>query len=1431
MKRNFITLIICGLTLSGFSQSNITKWDFNSLINDALTSTGVTTPSFGTGSLSTVGGTTSTFATGNINDLNLSDNSGFNTSGFPAQSTNAKTAGIQINASTVGFNEVVLEFYQRLSNTAANTWVLQYTLDNTGVSTGGSVVWTDATTYTFTPAATGTGDTWYLRTFDFSAVTGLDNNVNAGFRVVSNFDPITGLYQSARSTSVYGTTGTSRFDLITLKEAGGTASIATASNYQIVTESAGTINIPVTFANANNAVAKVVFEVSGYSSGALSSDFNWTINDTLTIAAGFNGIVNFPITITDDVLAEKAETIILKIKSGANSLVSTTSYFQIIYIKDNDYQAPVGTNELNMSLLTSFSNGPTGTNSAEIVVYDSSNYRLYIANSIGAKLDIINFSNPSNPTLINSISVLPYGNINSVTAHNGVVAMAIENSNPQLNGSIVFVDQNGVFLSQVAAGAMPDMITFNKDFTKVLTANEGEGSTTLDPEGSVTIVDLTPGYAALTNANATTIPLTQFNGQEVALRAQGIRIFSTSASVAQDLEPEYIAISDDNTKAFVSLQENNAMLVINLLTSQIIEIRALGYSNYSSGNAMDASDQTGQILITSLPVKGAYMPDAIAYSTINGQGYLFSANEGDSREVGAVIDANRISTMNLDLTAFPDQLILKNSRFAGRLNGLKYSGDTDNDGDIDEIHVMGGRSFSIWNAATGSLVFDSKDLIEQIIAAHPIYSAIFNASNSIGAPSLKNRSDDKGPEPEGITVAEVNGNNYLFVALERVGGAMIFNINDPNNPVYVGYKNNRSTTISGPDLGSEGMIYISADASPNGNALLILANEVSSTLSIYQLNTCSEVAGAEITPSATAICQGQNTTLTIPGAAGSTVQWYLNNQIIPGAIGNSFSASQNGEYEVFVQSSLYQCNDTSTAVQLVVNALPVVTATISNNTICTGESVTAVGGGALSYIWNNGVSNNVAFSPSFSALYTVTGTDANGCQNTGSVNLTVNALPVVLANVTNNVICAGESVVFTGSGAQSYTWDNSVVDNTAINPSSSANFTVVGTDANGCENTSSINLTVNALPIVLANVTNNVICAGESVVFTGSGAQSYTWDNSVVDNTAINPSSSANFTVVGTDANGCENTSSVNLTVNALPIVLANVTDNEICIGESVVFTGSGAQSYTWDNIVVDNTAINPSSSANFTVVGIDANGCENTSSVNLTVNALPIVLANVTNNVICAGESVVFSGSGAQSYTWDNSVVDNTAINPSSSANFTVVGTDANGCENTSSVNLTVNQIPAFALGDDTTVCENNLPIDLIAQAGFVSYNWNTGAITATISVNQAGTYSVTITDVNGCSNMDEIAVVTDPCLGLNELTSNLNIYPNPTTGFINIDFGRNISNGLIQLFDSKGSLVLSSIADGTSYNFNLTTFSNGVYYIRLVDQDQVQQIKVIKE
>jgi hypothetical protein len=1219
MKKRLLLFGFITVSLGSFSQSIIANWNFNSSVNDATTSTGSLLPDIGNGSVLTIGGTSSTFAAGNPLDLNSTDNSGLNTTTYPSQGNFPKTAGVQFDIPTTGFNRAILEFYQRLSNTAANTWVLQYTLDKTGVSTGGSVVWTDATTYTFTPAATGTGDTWYYRTFDFSAISGLNNNANASFRIVSNFDPTTGVYQAARSTSTYSGGGTCRFDLVSLREAEGTASIASANNNQIVSETVGTITVPVTFANANNAPARVAFEMVGYSTATFGSDYNWVSNDTLVIPALFNGVVNFSLNILNDTDAEKAETVILKIKPAKNAIVSTTNYYQIIYIKDNDYQAPVATNELNMSLLTSFSNGTAGTNSAEIVAYDSSNYRLYIVNSIGAKLDIVDFSNPSVPVLLNSVSITPYGNINSVAVHNGVVALAIENANAQLNGSIVFLDEDGLFISQVEAGAMPDMITFNKDFTKVLTANEGEPNSTysIDPEGSITIVDLTPGYAALTNANATTIALTQYNGQETLLRSQGIRIFSTSASVAQDLEPEYIAISDDNSKAYVSLQENNAMLVIDLAALQIDTLYPLGYSDYSNGNAMDASDQTGQILITSLPVKGAYMPDAISYATINGQGYVFSANEGDSREFGSVVDANRISTLTLDPTVFTDQAILKNSRFAGRLNGLKYSGDTDNDGDLDEIHVMGGRSFSIWNAATGALVFDSKDLIEQVIANHPTFAAIFNASNSTGTPSLKNRSDDKGPEPEGITTAEINGEHFLFVSLERVGGAMIFNINNPAQPVYVGYYNNRSTSTSGPDLGAEGMIYISAEASPNGNSLVILANEVSSTLSIYQLNSCLELANAESISGQNTICAGDTATISIVGSGSNSVQWLLNDQLL-GETANSIEATLAGEYELFVSNSLYACSDTTEAFDLTVNPLP--------------------------------------------------------------------------------------------------------------------NVQALGSDLS--------------------------ICIGESVLLNGQGATSYNWNNSVVDNVSFSPSQTADYVVIGTDANNCTTSDTLTVVVNALPTVIGNVNHTEICKGESVVFSGAGAQSYSWNNGIL---------------------------------NGLSMLL-NQTDSYI-------------------------------------VHGTNANGCVNSDTVTVVVHENPIISIGNDTTVCENHLPLALNGPTGYDAYAWNTNETTSTIDVNQGGNYELTVEDENGCSGSSTINITVDGCLSVDEMQEVVSVYPNPTEGIVVMNNLQVIGAKTIIVTDAFGKTLSSINVSNDETIIDLSNYSNGVYFVQVYTEDQMILKKLLKE
>ena len=1449
--RSCFALIVFTLFLGGIqAQTIITEWTFEEsplLPNDINPS-----PTFGAGSASIVGSmTTLSRGTGSSTGCAQTSGTGSWAIGSASPGTN-ESSGAQFMVATTGYSGIRLTYDQRMSNTSTRTERIQYTLDGT--------TWVNfdvnATNSTITcngsydngrfdrgnTLGQNMSDSWSRKTVDFSSISGASNNPDFGVRIVAAHFETTGQFRQANNSLNVATGGTWRFDNVRFSANAASVSIASANNYVVYNENAGVVQIPVTVSNANPSAIDLTFGLAVYSTATETSDFTWT--STLSIPAATNGVFNLPLTIIDDNNSERAETIIVKIVSGTNASISSTNYYQIIYVKDNDYVAPTPENDLQLSLLTSYSNGTSGSNSAEIVAFDPSTDRLYIANSIGAKLDIVDFSDPSAPTPVSSVNVTPYGNINSVTVHNGIVAMAIENAVPQENGSVVFLDANGTFLSQVTVGAMPDMITFNKDFTKILTANEGEPgasysndplnntSLSVDPEGSISVVDLTPGITSLTNANVTTISLSQFNGQEAALRAQGIRIFSSSATVAQDMEPEYITISDDNTRAYVALQENNALLIIDLSNNSIVSLVPLGFSDYSNGNGMDASDQTtGHVLITSLPVKGAYMPDAMTYATIGGQGYVFSANEGDSREFGAVTDAARISTLTLDAVNFPDQAIVKNNRFAGRLNGLKYSGDTDSDGDLDEIHVMGGRSFSIWNATTGALVFDSKDLIEQITANHPVFSAIFNASNSTGTPSFKNRSDDKGPEPEGVAYALIDGKNYLFVSLERIGGAMIFNVDNPSQPVYQGYYNNRSTSVSGPDLGAEGMIYISSQDSPNGNDLLILANEVSSTLSVYQVNTCVELAGAEITAASTTLCEGESTSLTVQGASGSNYQWYYNNQMISGETSTSLIADQSGEYEVFVQNSLLACSDTSTKVMLTVNPLPSISGSASQNTICAGTQVTLNGNGGDTYTWNNGVLNNIAFAPIATTTYTVTGTASNGCTNTGTVLVTVNPLPTITALASQTTVCAGTQITLNGNGGVSYSWNNGVTNGVAFTPTANTTYTVTGTGLNGCTKNATVAIVVNSLPTITAVASETTVCAGTPVTLNGNGGNSYSWDNGVIDGMAFVPAVTGTYTVTGTNSSGCINTANVGVTVNPNPTISVTASDEEVCAGSQVTLSGNGAITYTWNNGVMDGIAFVPGVSSNYTVTGIDINGCENSTSVYVTVHEIPNVVANVTDNEICEGQNVVFYGSGAQSYTWNNSIVNGISAVLSSSGTFEVIGIDGNGCTNSDEVEVIVNATPSISLGVDTTICASNAPLELGVDETFADYNWNNGASTSTIQVNQTGSYSLTVTAANGCTDSDEILVIIDPCLGVEEQSNSINIYPNPTNGSVIMNFGKEISKGQIKLFDAQGRLVLEDEINGENHSLEISSFASGIYTVVLVDGQAIMQARIIKE
>jgi 2',3'-cyclic-nucleotide 2'-phosphodiesterase/3'-nucleotidase/5'-nucleotidase len=482
--------------------------------------------------------------------------------------------------------------------------------------------------------------------------------------------------------------------------------------------------------------------------------------------------------------------------------------------------------------------GVFNESAAEIVAHDPISQTLYIVNAANSKVDVVSISNPASPTLLTSLDLSPYGSVvNSVDVHNGTVAVAVANG--QQPGKVVFFSTGGQLLSQVTVGALPDMLTFTPDGTKVLVANEGEpdDTYTVDPEGSVTIIDVSGGAAGLTQASVTTVGFGLFNagGPRHGELSPQVRIFGKNATVAQDLEPEYIAVSPDSATAWVTLQENNALAVINIHAMTVTQIVPLGSKNHNSaGNGLDASDRDNTINIAPWPVWGLYLPDAIAAYQTGGTTYLITANEGDSRDYDGYSEETRVGSMNLDATAFPNAAALKANTALGRLKATTANGDTDGDGDYDRIYTFGARSFSIWTI-TGTLVYDSGDDFERITAA--IYPAYFNNDATGGFDS---RSDDKGPEPEAVTTGVVNGRTYAFIGLERIGGIMVYDVTDPLRPAFVQYVNNRDFTAApqsaaAGDLGPEGIIFIPAAQSPNGKPLLVVANEVSGTTTVYEV--------------------------------------------------------------------------------------------------------------------------------------------------------------------------------------------------------------------------------------------------------------------------------------------------------------------------------------------------------------------------------------------------------------------------------------------------------------------------------------------------------------------------------------------------------------------------------------------------------------------
>ena len=503
---------------------------------------------------------------------------------------------------------------------------------------------------------------------------------------------------------------------------------------------------------------------------------------------------------------------------------------------------------LTMEKIGSYNGGKAGA--AEITAFDAASKRLFVVNGANGTVDVLDLSTPSAPKLLGTINVAGLGaGVNSVAIHDGLVALAIEASPKTNPGTVAFYNATDLkLINSVRVGALPDMLTFTPDGRTLLVANEGEPNSygqvdSVDPEGSVSVITVNRGGTP----SVATADFRAFNGQEAALRSQGIRIYGPGASAAQDFEPEYIATSEDGRTAYVTLQENNAVAIVDVATAKVTSIKPLGTKNHNlAGMGMDASDEDSgtntnsgspSVRIAPQPVKGMYLPDAIARFTVDGSSYLITANEGDARaDWPGFNEETRVRahcTAGLDPAVFGNaaNLVLDSNLGRLRITTTPNGGSTGKNaaGQCNELYSFGARSFSIWDTNLNR-VYDSGDEFEQKTVSLP--NVRFNASNDNN--ELDGRSASKGPEPEGVVVGRFGTKTYAFIGLERIGGVMVYDVSKPAAASFVTYLNTRTNDTG--DLGPEGLAFIPADKSPNNKPLLVVGNEVSGTTAILQIN-------------------------------------------------------------------------------------------------------------------------------------------------------------------------------------------------------------------------------------------------------------------------------------------------------------------------------------------------------------------------------------------------------------------------------------------------------------------------------------------------------------------------------------------------------------------------------------------------------------------
>ncbi len=1280
---------------------------------------------------------------------------------------------------------------------------------------------------------------------------------------------------------------------------------------------------------------------------------------------------------------------------------------------------------------------------AEITAYDEIGKRLFFTNGSANTVEVLDISDPNNPAHVNSIDLNAYGDvINSIIVWDGFLAAAIQNSNAQLNGVVVFMDTAGMVLNQLTVGPLPDMISISPDHNKIVVANEGEPDDDylVDPNSSISIIDVSSGnIVGLTSANVTTIDFTSFEsyrqsfessaidnwnytltptsyatetdsiidgnediwgviqeftgdidnachgdlfigGQDLdngngggsfvhtidfdpvalvntnqaylsfkyqtigydgtdsagyyvefdngttwnnytalskdttwnkvsiaiplgsthirlrlAARQNGstdyigfddveLRFFDESvniyganrfASVAQDLEPEYVCIDGNSQLAHVTLQENNAFATIDLNTAQIISVTGLGYKDHSlPGNGLDASNTNPTINITNWPIKGMYQPDAMSCYEVAGTKYYVFANEGDSRDYDGYSEEERVKDVTLDATVFPNAATLQLDDELGRLKITSSKGDIDCDGEYEEIYSYGSRSFSIVDE-NGNLVYDSGDDFEQITATE--YPLDFNSTDDDNT-SFKNRSDDKGPEPEGLAMAKINNRHYAFIGLERIGGIMVYDVSDPTAPQYLQYLNRRDfsqneTDSAALDLAPEGLVFIPKAKSPNKRDLLVVSNEISGTVSIYQIDINNTINGPialdtfglnspdTIGTYGQMIYEGGISGL-LP-KPGTNDQYFLITDRGPNvsAVNHNLATGMNEKLFPFVNYAPKVIEVTANAGVLAVDSSYSLSRPSGTNV--TGLPLPAGLGNTGETAWSDTLAN-------------LAGTDAWGidsegltidnqgnywvCDEYGASVWQLNSNFQVIKRYTpfTNELedvqldtMAGKRRPNRGFEGVAYTPNGKVyaiLQSPVYNPGSVASdnsriHRIIEIDpATGDQNTYAYE---HNEPI--GDILNKDWKLGDLVAINNTEflviehAQKGAWnykDVYKIDISGATPITVEDFGGLTLE----ELQDSVGLDMNGITVVekthvldlLENGWDLNHDKPEGIAVLNDTTIALVNDN---DYGISSPNSDGNVAFTGATTRLYQYTlpNSLNL-VSPFCEVEILTADTTICPGDLVtVDAEAGFASYDW-NDLQTGSSVNFGNAGQYYVNATNANGCVASDTFNLSEHTLPGVALGTDQIICINH-DITLDAGAGFTDYDWSTGGTLQTelITGSSLGvgvhTIDVLATDMNGCNNSDTLVLTVDACTDIDQPEGfKMNVYPNPVLTNLNLE-NKGQAPFNVQLINILGETIQTMRVDGqNTQSIDMTAFASGTYFIKVFDGEKEHTLKLLK-